>query len=564
MMHTAATPAQPGTNTIFTRIGVFAVLWVVVFILYYPAAQAGWVTDTLDWQQKVRDMSFRDYLNLTQTRVPSLYQFTQLITWLLYQVLGSGHRAWHLLNISLQSANATLLFVLFSTLGADSGVKNSKLASFCGVLFFCICPHISEVLVWKASFHYLLSLLLILLILRCVQLFMANPRGRYALVAGILFVLSAFSLEVFYLTPWLALTLIIFYVSLPGYKRDVAPKAVMWFVLPMLLVFAGHLMLLRLTTGYYAAHLGDNLAQPVVNYLRKAPAYLFHILFFGRFWTNEHRTHIYELCASVKWLWVFYIILLGVLVFIVLRFRHMGGRGKVMAILFTWTVMSMALVSPVWLPYEGLVAYDRYAYIMTPFIYLLLVFTVSAVPWKPVWLVAVAAYVLPNLHYTRKVNKVWQQSNEVLNTLLSSFPDPGSRTVLLLNQPENMYGIPMLGSFPQSMFRLQYNLNSPGKISGPVFGVAGYNLLTPADGAHVRVVNDTTLTVTLNQWGTWWWYNGLGAGSYQNECFRVDMKDQGHRYDLILRQPDTALLILYETRGLWKTVNMTVRDKDQD
>jgi hypothetical protein len=174
-----------------------------------------------------------------------------------------------------------------------------------------------------------------------------------------------------------------------------------------------------------------------------------------------------------------------------------------------------------------------------------------------------ALFLLVNVFFLMRVNLRWKRSDRVVQQLLESFPDPQGKTVLLLNTPENMDGVLMIGSPKFGAFRLMYNLSTGRQQSSPVYDVVSYNMRSVNDGAHVNVINDSTIKVTLNQWGTWWWYDYRGAVSYENSAYRVNMVDQGHWYELILKKPAHEYLLLYSVGGQWKMVNMNAGDADQ-
>jgi hypothetical protein len=123
----------------------------------------------------------------------------------------------------------------------------------------------------------------------------------------------------------------------------------------------------------------------------------------------------------------------------------------------------------------------------------------------------------------------------------------------------------MIGSEKESEFKLMHNLLLPSKqITNNVYDVLSYNMLTPNDGAHAVVVNDSTVRVTLNQWGTWWWYEGKGAYGYENPEFKQILVDGGHFYDLILRKPAETYLLLYQVGDHWKVVDWNKKGAEQD
>ena len=165
---------------------VFGVLWLLTFITYLPAVKAGWVFDSAGWLYNIRNLSFWHYVNNSQSGIPSLYQFTQLTTYLFYKLFHANAYAWHTLMVTMHAVNSFLFFIICNRLFTDSGIKNGFSIAIAGVILYTVCPHVSEVIVWEAAFHYLQGFLLILLVLFCVQKFHNRQLKKYAWCAGII------------------------------------------------------------------------------------------------------------------------------------------------------------------------------------------------------------------------------------------------------------------------------------------------------------------------------------------------------------------------------------------
>ncbi len=542
---------------------IFVLLWIIVFALYLPVAKGGWVNDTVDWLKRIREEKFWSYINIMQTLVPSLYQFTQFTTYVFYKIFHANPWAWHLLFITLHAANGTLIFIISRKIFKESNVKNAAQISLGAVLLFCICPHISEVIVWKACFHYLQGMLMMLGVLYWLQKFYSRPQIKYAVYSGITFFLSTFSLELFYLTPLFALTLSVYYYSVLGYNRAIFRKTLLYFILPIFTFFLLHFVLLRSITGFFIAHIGDDLFQPAVNYLRKAPIYLFHVLFMGRFFPDKIRQDVYDFFVTVKGLSLFYGLLVCVWTYVIARFGKIEKSFKPMALIGLWLMMCLAILSPVWIDPIQFVRDDRYAYYLLPLIYLIAVFFLAKVKSNAIAITAFGVYAAVNIWGTVKVNQYWRHSSQIVYKLTHSFPETGNKTVLMLNVPANMNGVLMIGSLPQSAFKTIYNENNEHKIEAPVYDVLSYNMSTPGDGAYVTMYNDSLLHVTLNQWGTWWWYGRLGARSYENKDYKVNLIDPGHWYELILKHPADQYMLFYQVGDEWKMVDRNKLNIDQ-
>lgn len=560
MIHMWKLSPKPGNY-----ISVFCFAWILVFMLYLPAVNAGFVADFTGWLDQVRNNSFWEFINRKHFSQKSLYQFTQAATWFFYQVWGANTWLWHLLHITIHALNTLLLFIICKTIFEDSNIKNAESIAFYGVVLFCISPSLSEIIVWEPAYHFLQGLFFILVILYWLQKFLHNPKVKYACLAASVFFLSIHSLEIFYITPWLALSLIIYYRVGLGCDKKTSNKAIFYFFIPLVFIFVFYLLEFRLVFGVWIAHVGsDVIVQAPILSLGKPAKYLFHMLFLGRFFPNNIRNTIYAFCDSTKGILLFYSLLIICLAAMAIYFRRMSGKAKAMCILFVWVLLTLALILPLWFPDAMLVWGDRYTYFTSAFLYMLLVLLFSYISLKYLKTALFILYALINIRFTIQINRYWMKSSRFINHLLHTFPDPVNKITLLLDLPDNMHGVSMVGATEEGEFNLMLHLFVPEKrYTNKIYDVAAFNLITPTDGVHVKVLNDSTIGVTLNQWGTWWWYGGFGALSYESPDYKVNMIDGGHYYELTLKQDAAKYLILYQSGSEWKTVDWNKKNIDQ-
>ncbi len=545
--------------------GFLCFIWVLVFLLYLPAASAGFTGDFTGWLDQVRSNSFWEFVNREHFSQKSLYQFTQAATYFFYTIWGANAWPWHLLHVSLHSINTLFLFVICRTIFEDSNVKNASGIAFCGAILFCISPHLSEVIVWEPAYHFLQGLLFILIIIYWLQKFHHQPKAKYAWFAGIAFFLSIHSLEIFYITPWLALALIVYHRLGLSWDKKISNKAILYFFIPLLCIFIFYLFEFRVVFGQWIAHVGsDVIIQAPVLSLGKPAKYLFHILFLGRYFSFDIRHAVYAFCDSTIGITLFYGFIIICVVYIVVQFRKLRGKGKAACLLVAWVLTTLALIFPLWFPDMMLVTADRYTYFTNAFLYMLLALLFSFISSKYLKASIFTLYALINIRFTIQVNRYWMKSARIIKHLLHSFPEPGNKITVLLDLPDNMHGIPMIVASSEGEFKLMLKLFVPEKkIQNNIYDVVGFNVETPKDGAHVNVVNDSTIRVTLNQWGTWWWYNSFGATSYENSDYKVNMIDEGHYYELSLKQPRDKYFILFQAGGEWKTVDWNKKNTAQ-
>ncbi len=525
--------------------------WLIVEIFYALAWRAGFVTDAIDWLHEANTLPLAEYLNRSHSTIHALYQTTQLITLGFYKLFGTARLPWHLLFTTMHAGVAYLLYLLCGNLFKDASLRRPRRIAFWGTVLFCLCPYCPEVLVWKACFHYLQALLLLFGILRCVQDFIYAPRPAMPWLAAGLFVASIFSLEVFYLTPCFTASILLYYGRL-GWNGTVLRRAWRHFLLPQLLMIACQLVIFHHVYGEWASHgTGGALAFPLRQHLIKGAQYSFHLLFFGRFWPQLWKECAYGICEKTIVLIVSYGMLLALL-FLMLRKAHKGyGRDQVGLLLMSWMLLAVAMALPMSLDHLFDLSGNRYLYPAAAVASMLLALLGDALPrrWMMVGLVGLWAGLSAFL--TLRTVRHWQTSERIVESLLTNVPPSGGRTTILLSMPYCYKGIPMINAWPSGNFaRMREVLYSP--LPQKVWDGAAFNMAAPTDGSRAEIVNDSTIKVTLNQWGTWWWYQDFGAYNYETPDYRVDMRDPGHWYQLILKRPRQEFQLLYQNADRWQ------------
>jgi hypothetical protein len=543
---------------------IFLILWVITFALYIATGKAGWVIDASGWIYDMKHHSFIDFLNRTQSSSQSFYQLFAFHYFLFYKIWGMNVWLWSLLYITLHAVNAFLAWWICSNIFSDSGIKNGALISLFGALIYTVSPHISEVLVWKACYHYMQCFMFILLGILWVQKFQHEQKIKYAVWAAIVFILSAFTLEIFYLTPFFVLSVAFYYSLALGYDKKVFRKTLLYFFIPQLVMFATYFISLYMAYKFLRPHKTD-FNQTILDYLSKFPKYFFHIVLLGRYFSIDTKIKVYTFCKSVSALIVFYSLIGIVFIYVIARFKKLSTTAKAMFLLFAWILVLLAFLLPLSFPEpELLVFFDRYTYFADAFVYTLLVLAISRfVTNKYIAILLFCVYVDLNLYFTIMVNTYWMKSSIINNKLVRELPDPGDKIVLLLNTPENYPGVPMIGAQPDGIFKALHEVYTDTIIKNTLYEVASFNMVAEGDGAHVNVINDSVLHVTLNQYGSWWWYEGHGAKSYETPDYKVNMLKPNYMYELTLKHPIDKYLLLYELGDKWKTVDMNLRNADQ-
>ncbi len=547
---------------------VFVILWVITFAIYIATHEAGWVIDGVDgvgFLYNMKHHTFSDFINTRYSADQGFYQLYALHYYIFYNIWGMSPWMWSILYITMHALNAMLLFSIFRAILSDSLVKHSSTIALATAAIFTFSPHISEVLVWRACFHYLLSFLLMLLVISQAQKYQHTLHSKYVLGSILFFSLSAFTNPIFYLAPFFVLTLALYYRFALGYDSGIFRKTILNIFLPLLTLLAIYFIALYMVYGTVRPHKTE-FSEPILVYLSKPAKYLFHILFLGRYFSKAVKDSVYHFFESLPGIITFYGLVTGYFSYCLLKVKSLNNTAKAIFLLMTWSMMTLFFLIPLAFPMSALwVFYDRYIYYSAPFIYAVLVVLISVVIQnKYLHIGLFCLYIDTNLFFTIKVNSSWTDADIIDKKLIENFPNDESKTVLLLNIPENMNGAAMIGAQRESNLRNMMEVYTGKVPKNTIYDVASYNMVETYNGAHVKVLNDTVISVELNHTGTWWWYEGHGALSYETPDYKVDMKNAGQRYNLILKKPADNYLLLYSVGDTWKKVDMSKINVQQD
>lgn len=541
---------------------VFLILWIAILCLYLPAMNAGFVGDIRYWIEDMRHQTMWQYMN--PPNAGSMYQIEQLNIYVLYHLFGKHGLPWHLFHCTLHALNCYLLFRFIKKLLADSHVADATLTALAGSILLALCPQASEPLVWRAANHFLQGTMMILIVLNCVQGYWHTSRTRYVTIAIIAYLYSSFSLEVFYMTPIFALLLTIYYHIITKGTPGRLNSTVRFIFAPLLFILIMHFVLLRVFLHSFVSHYGHLDIATIWYYLDKPLKYIYHVVFMGRFNSIETRKMIYGWCEQKGVIIAVYTSLIAFWIYSLIRISKISPRTRVVALLSAMAMMTYLFLAPLIFADLWLVNFDRYTYLSATFSFPLLAVILGAIGKRIVPAILIVAYAMLCLYLTAKEVKLWRQSEHIIDRLLNTMPDPGNKKVLLLNLPHCLKGVHMISSQPEGRFKTMRNTIAGQPAHTEMYDVMSYNMESKNDGAHVHVDNDSTVSVTLNQWGTWWLYSLSGGMSYENEDYRVNMTDPGHWYKLILKHPADQYMILYQVGDSWHVADWSKKNIDQN
>jgi hypothetical protein len=544
---------------------IFVLLWLLLFLIYLPAARSGMVGDSIGWLDSVRNDGFWDYLNRRRYRsAHSFYQFTLLINWLCYQLWGVNAWMWHLLSLTLHMLNAFLLYFFVNRLLHQSRVQHSALIALSAVVLYATSPYHVETVVWEASYHYLQGLLIILTILLLSQRYADTQKRSLAMWAGLLYALSIFSLEICYLTPLLIFTLALYYYFALGYDRRQTLRMVLYFSVPQVLLLLLQFGLFIAVYGSEVPHVGAHFQKMNLGYFAtRPPEYLFH-LFWGRFLPYAFRLKVHALVMTYPFAAFFYGALLAIGCYSLIRFRRLDAKVKVTLLFYVWMLLAVSLLLPLWFPNVLLGVSDRYLYVLAAFYFTGVTLLLSRLKSKPAKIILWGVSLVLNLAFTLMLTYYWNISTRMVESLETNVPVQQGKTVILLNSPASYKGIAMIGCTWEGEFKLVNSLLFGNTIPNRMTEVLGYNLDAPDDGAMVCVENDSTLQAIVRHPDINFWFGGTDGSNLETPYYKITGHNNRLWFRLVLKGDPAQYQLLYQSGMQLKTVDMSRRQTLQD
>jgi hypothetical protein len=525
----------------------YLLFWAITQLFYFPTRYSGFVTDFTGLLSRFEGRTAAGILDCFG--FPAMQQVLNALLFTWHSVFGIAPLPWYLLQSSLHALNALLLLQLGKALSERLQLPNTHLMGWMAAFLFLLSPYASEPVTWRVAQNFLLSTAVILGTARLTLDWLDKPDPRrWVLIQG-LFILGLFTFELVLIIPFLSslLLLMVPHGSWPKWRRLNLPQfggVGLYFVLNRLILGSW--------VGHYGAEVHLKFELPVL--LGNGLRYTAKHLLFARNWPHAAKQWLFDGLAQPA----VALGLGGILIVLLtagLIFRNrLSNRWRLSVIGLTGFGLALLPVLNLYFNYTLHLENDRYGYLASAFLALVLATGLSALPrWGRLPLLL--AYLGCSSYFLWQHNQFWWKSTQVYQQMLDGFDYYDAPAAYLLNLPDNFQGAPMFRDYSgeDHAFRdaLKYIRQQP--YNGQIYEVAQYNMTRLTDGATATVDSTGTLRVEFNQWGNWWWRRGIGMGpGYDTEVYEVDSK--GHHYFLTLRQPEQGAVFLIQEGLEWREV----------
>lgn len=519
------------------------VMLLLVHLIYGRTLAAGFVTDFTGMQERLDGASFWGFLDCFG--FPALHQGTNFFLYFFHKWFGQNGLPWYLVFTSMHVLNGMLGYHLGKKIMARSGIPSPEWMAFFASLLFLLNPYQSEVVVWKVCFNFLLSTALALGSLLLFFQFIENGKNKWLWWSHGLFALGLFTFELPIVIPFILLAFWLIW------KTDNS-NGIKIFA-PQISILALYFGLNKILFGGWVGHYGESthlkfqLSEISSNLFK----YFTKYLTLWRDWPGALKQQWMGICESETNAYI--VLVVGAFVVLSGIFLWKKMNGRLQSTWLFWLLFFIALlpVANLYVPWLLHCENDRYGYFASLFFYFGLISLLCFLP-KILKYPILIALVGISIFQLQKMATYWQQNAQVINSLLDDFRWENTPEIYVLAMPENLKGTPLLKDFSGEHLMLRHALKY-GKgieLKGDIFQIAQYNLAGPEDGLTVTSDSTHHFKTQFNQWGNWWWRNGIGTGSYDTEKYEFKSISRGS--EIWIKDPKEGAVFIYSDGGKWK------------
>lgn len=506
-------------NVIFLLL-ILCLTWLV----YSPIAGSAFVSDVTGWFLAYERDGWNGVIHSFGDK--SLHHCYHLATFLLYKVSPHASLVWKLAFVFFHGLNAWLLWLFTNNLLRSFHYKNASIAATFAAFLFLFNPYHPEAVSWAATLHYLLATALILFIL---YILVSKKLGASTLlIIHTAFFVALFTLEIALSVPFF--TVVLLFAPSSTFKTS---KSTLFskVLLPQMFFVVVYFILNKVILGSWIGHYGaeKHLNLPITFLASNYAKYFCKHFAFSQFWSYPLKEKLYvflEQKRIARLLLVAYIVFPSIAFLFKSRLPKKVGAISVSILLF---MFSLAPVISLFFTYLVLNEGDRMSYLAGAFASL----TFVAILFSFHRYVAIALCCLLlffSADFLKQNIHSWKGAIAISKGLVSSFKCDAQKEIYLLTLADNLSGAYIARSFAGNQnFRDLLNIHHKGCRS-KIYEVLNFNMNHLSDCTKVEVLSQQQFRISFAQEGNWFWYNGIGASSYETEMYKVDIDQWNASY----------------------------------
>ena len=322
--------------------------------------------------------------------------------------------------------------------------------------------------------------------------------------------------------------------------------------LPQFVLMGGYFLLNKWMIGRWVGHYGaaTHLKFSLATMSDTLLKYSVKYFFFVRSYPHPYKVQIFSFCDEYGRIILCLMVVAGLFFYF---YKKQIKRKEVAICLLLMAAFVLTLLPVLNLYFYWLQAIenDRYGYLPSVFGLMLLTFCCFQLPRFFRYLL-LTTYFIASLFLLVETNQIWKESTIVFYSLLEDYRWQDAENVVILNVPDNYKGAYLFRIIGRtSGFQDALTTIYQKEVKGKIWEVTQYNMARSTDGVQVLKNKPNQLKIIFNQWGNWFWRNGIGAGpTHQRSIYTAHFK--GQYYLLDLKNPPANTVYIYQDGKEWK------------
>lgn len=525
----------------------------LALLIYFPTRNAGFTHDFTGWFERYELYGWEGISHCFGYH--RLQHFMHFLHFLLFKAAENAPWLWYAVYSILFGVTAYAVYHVSFGLMKFIGYRNKFLPVLTSFLFL-IHPYQTTAVAWKVCFHYLLATFLVLTVMGLTLRWIKN-RGSINII--LIFTFYVFALFTHELSVSIPIISTLFAIILWITNHTLKSRIWLILVIPQFIILPIYFSL----TPYLLQDTGkDRLLSEHQIDIKKQAATFFqyatkHVLM-TRYWSHSAKENWNRSLQKSVVIIPLIVISLLILILFFLYYKKIPPELKLAGFSILLFAATIAPFTSAYFAYIQYTTNDMYGYAASPYILIFLITIIQRIPGR-IRNVLLALYVFLSMTFLGKTIYYWYESGQVMNSLLDDFRWYDREKVYVLASVDNYRGINMLNSVDASTLDDHLFVHNGVWPDCKIEDILQFNMKNQGDGVHVTVHSPDSLTVRFNQWGNWYWKNGIGASDYETDKHQIRISNP--EYHLKRLQMDTEATYIYQIGERWEEVgSWTVSD----
>lgn len=547
-------------NTKYYFIFSFVVYAILLNIFYYKTRGAGFVFDMTEWLYDYERHPNFDFFNPPfDKNLRPVYHFLLYST---YKYFGVKASAWYALSTGLYYGVVVSFHIFLCNFYRVFNIERYKELTFITCLAMVLCPFGTEIVVWNATIHY--SIVFICLFTSC-SLILYNKGNIYgrATIFLVLFLISILSIELSYsIIPITFLSFILLYY----FKKTslTIRQYVSYFLLPQVVIFVCYNFICwkfydKFLGHYNIGKVDFGVVHLIIHYIKLTAKHLLFVNYFGQnvyeaFYNGIDKYAILIIIA-------FILLLLYTIYYFVVHYKNLSYSQGIIAFFF---LSSISLYIPIsflffhnWKEIElDRLGYGTMLFALTALFYIIWEVRNYFIKFSFYFLFIGFSVLLLQEYSVR-----WEKSAIVRKSFSNNLPVYKDKNVYLVAAPILMKYAYLITINDSMELHRHLRIFKKQALSNDYRILGFYNMIDIDDLISVTKLNDTSITVRVEKWGAWCWYNLKSSiQRVETEKYTIVPDNDNLGYKIYFKSIDSNDKLLLFNKLQFKEIDLSTKE----